>query len=168
MDKAFVDYVQDEVSTDHPIFDRLIGGIDATKLSEFVERKKPVPSTIVWFQCPWTCGDVSDLIQRVVKNVAKFQTTGDKLLIGLVTLTRYYESYREKEITSTAQRHGYVCSTDEELIKKCIEYGYRHWSDAISSRDFKPLGERCHNSFAGSHVTRIFTSAIFLLLSVPC
>ena len=166
----FDSYVRHRLSINHPIFDRLIGEIDATKLSEFVgwsefvKRKRPL-STTVWFQCPWTFNqgyNVSELIQRVVKDVATFQTTGDILLFGLVNEPRYHCKYGHEKMISTAKEHGYTHSEDKELIQKCIEHGYRHWTDAISHGE--PLNEGCHDWFArfDLHLTHIFTSAIFL------
>ncbi|KAJ7769179.1 hypothetical protein DFH07DRAFT_736072, partial [Mycena maculata] len=110
---------------------------DATKLPTFFESSglRDLVHKHIFFQCPWAGWQkqTGSLIQLTVISAAKIQGPGDLLLFGLRDTSnppKYEDEYDEPGLRSTAIDKGYkYLGKDKDLIKRCLRFGYRHWSE---------------------------------------
>lgn len=101
----------------------------------------------VFFQCPWDgwSGQTRRLLQDTTISAAKIQRPGDLLLFGLRDTRKpplgqedpykdlykkYEDEYDVPALHKIATSHGYKSlQEDKDLIKHCLRFGYRHFSE---------------------------------------
>jgi len=134
---------------------------DATKLQDAFGGDARLPTANIWFQCPWVLPsdekqsgyETAKLLMLFVTSASRIQAVGDFLLIGLLSVAakKYYDSYEFDNLQHHALSLGYEyrCA-DNVLIRKCVDYGYRLWTDAKDKADV------LHEYSRDKHVTHVF------------
>ena len=133
--------------------------IDATNIpNELTIRKK-----VVWFQCPWLPGTGNEErndIERRFKLLRKFlqqmccrQSQNDYVLIGIANTDPYIQGYGLHKLLgdrlSSADCYGYnFLGADTTLIKKILQFGYKHQS-VVPHR-------KIHKKILHHHATLVF------------
>lgn len=107
---------------------RLSNEADARCLDDFYYAHPEVPTTVIFFQCPWYQGKkTADLIKDLITSASWVQSPGEVLVIGLCTPRKYVVQYGWAKALQVAFESGYqVRARDVILVNRCFRRGYKH------------------------------------------
>lgn len=129
--------VQLELNPDHRFTFKT--GIDACQLDTVLMQNPSMPTSNIWFQCPWTSSNSIDnlgpLIISFLISASKVQKPTDTIYLGLILGYTpsgggppFESRYQMKQLLRCAKNLGYSFFQDKEMIQRCIQRGYRHTS----------------------------------------
>lgn len=127
IDRRSFSVLQSKVTTDQSkgIVQNLSHDADARRLDSFYLEHPEVPTTVIFFQCPWSRGNqTAELIVDFITSASWVQRPGDFLVIGLCTPQRYFLQCGWESTLQVAHRQGYrLRGRDSVLVNMCFRRG---------------------------------------------